>query len=208
MVKVKICGITNSGDAKMAVHMGANALGFIFAPSPREIKPENAREIIRALPPFVKAVGIFVNEESLRIRQIVHFCGLDLVQLHGDEPPPMCEEFMPRTIKAFQIRDESSLRRIKPYGEGVRAILLDTYAKDKRGGTGSTFDWDLAVKGKAFGIPIILSGGLNPSNVGKAISTVKPFAVDINSGVEESPGKKSPDLMKSLMETIQEETIP
>jgi len=202
MVRVKICGITSSGDAEMAVGMGADALGFIFAPSPREIKPENAREIIRALPPFVKAVGIFVNEESRLIHQIVHFCGLDLVQLHGDEPPQMCVEFMPRTIKAFQVRDDSSLRDIKPYCDRVRAILLDTYAEDKRGGTGSTFDWGLAVKGKEFGLPIILSGGLNPSNVGKAISTVKPFAVDVNSGVEESPGKKSPDLMKSLMKTI------
>ena len=202
MVRVKICGITNPQDASMAVEMGVDALGFIFTPSPRQITPGKTRDIISAIPPFVNTVGVFVNESPSTIRQIIRFCGLDLVQLHGDESPEVCDELMPYTIKAFRIKDESSLQSIKPYYGKARALLFDTCSEIKRGGTGKIFDWGLAIRGKALGMPIILSGGLKPSNIQKAISTVKPYAVDVNSGIEESPGKKSPLLMKKLMETI------
>ncbi len=202
MVKVKICGITNYEDASIAVKLGTDALGFIFAPSPRQVTPEEARDIICALPPFVKTVGVFVNEEPATIKEIIQFCGLDLVQLHGDESPDLCQELMPYTIKAFQLKDESSLSAIDPYLGRVRALLFDTYSEEKRGGTGRTFDWELAVRGKELGVPIILAGGLTPSNIQQAISTVRPFAVDVNSGVEERPAKKSPLLMRRLMETI------
>lgn len=202
MVRVKICGITNNHDADKAIELGADALGFVFSSSPRQVTPEKARHIIHAMPPFVKTVGVFVNEEAAAITDIIRFCGLDLIQLHGDEPPDVCEEFLPHTIKAFRLRDKSSLSPIKAYRGKVRAALFDTYSKERMGGTGKTFDWDLAVKGKKLKIPVILSGGLNPSNIETAIKTVRPYAVDVNSGVEERPGKKSHILMKGLMETI------
>jgi phosphoribosylanthranilate isomerase len=198
-VKVKICGITNLEDASIAVELGANALGFIFAPSPRHISPQKARAIIRAIPPFVKTVGVFVNEAPATIREVMQHCGLDLVQLHGDESPALCDELMPCTIKALRIKDESSLQTSQPYQGKVRALLLDTYSKEKAGGTGKTFDWKLAIKIKEQGTPIIISGGLAPSNIVAAIHTARPYAVDVNSGVEKCPGKKSHILIKALM---------
>ncbi len=202
-MRVKICGITNQQDAYEAVALGIDTLGFIFAKSPRQIAPEKAHDIISALPPFVTAMGVFVNEDPTKLREIVKFCGLNLIQFHGDETPDMCSEFMPHSVKAFQIKDEASLERIKPYNGKVRALLFDTYSKEKRGGTGKTFDWGLAVKGKELGMPVILSGGLSPLNIAEAISAVKPYAVDVNSGVEISPGKKDHGLMRQLMERIQ-----
>ena len=199
---VKICGITGYEDASIAVESGAGALGFIFADSPRQITPQKARKIISAIPPFVKTIGVFVNEGPAEIRKVRHYCGLDLVQLHGEEPPDLCSELMPYTIKALRIKDESSLRTSQAYRGKVRALLLDTYAKDRAGGTGKTFDWQFAIKIKKLGIPVILGGGLGPSNIGAAINTVRPYAVDVNSGVEERPGKKSPLLMKDLMEKV------
>ena len=201
-VKVKICGITNYEDAAIAVDLGATALGFIFAASPRQITPQKARDIIHAIPPFVKTVGVFVNEGPTEIKEVVHYCGLDLVQLHGDESPDLCHELMPFTIKAMRIKDASSFQSSLAYQGKVRTLLLDTYAKDTAGGTGTTFDWRLAIKIKDLGIPIILAGGLGPSNIDSAIRTVKPYAVDVNSGVEEVPGKKSPMLMKDLMKKV------
>jgi phosphoribosylanthranilate isomerase len=201
-VAVKICGITDYEDASIAVGLGADVLGFIFAPSPRQITPQKARDIIRAMPPFVKTVGVFVNEGPAAIKEMIDYCGLDLVQLHGDESPDLCCELMPYTIKALRIKDESSLRTSRIYLGKVRALLLDTYSKDKAGGTGRIFDWQLAIKIKKLGIPIILAGGLGPSNIDGAVSTVRPYAVDVNSGVEERPGKKSRTLMKDLMEKV------
>jgi phosphoribosylanthranilate isomerase len=201
-IAVKICGITDYEDASIAVRLGANTLGFIFAHSPRQITPQKARDIISAIPPFIKTVGVFVNEGLAAIREIKHYCGLDLVQLHGDESPNFCHAVMPYTIKALRIKDASSLHSIQAYHGKVRALLLDTYSKDKAGGTGKTFDWKLALKIKKLGIPIILSGGLGPSNIDEAINTVRPYAVDVNSGVEERIGKKSHILMKELMEKV------
>lgn len=206
-INVKICGITNLTDACTAVRLGADALGFIFAPSPRRIAPQTAREIIRALPPFVKTVGVFVNEAPDSIRKVINDCGLDLVQLHGDEPPALCDELMPYTIKALRIKDESSLQSGQAYHGKVRALLLDTYSKETAGGTGKTFDWELAIKIKKQGSPIILSGGLAPANIVAAIHTVRPYAVDVNSGVEERPGKKSPTLIRNLMENVRQGTF-
>jgi phosphoribosylanthranilate isomerase len=206
-VKVKICGITNLADASTAVRLGADALGFIFAPSPRRIAPQTAREIIRAVPPFVKTVGVFVNEAPASIRKVINDCGLDLVQLHGDESPALCDELMPYTIKALRIKDESSLQTGQAYHGKVRALLLDAYSKEKAGGTGKTFDWELAIKIKKQGTPIILSGGLAPSNIVAAIHTVRPYAVDVNSGVEERPGKKSPTLIRDLTEKVRQGTF-
>jgi len=204
MVRVKVCGITNPEDAGLAVKLGVHALGFIFASSPRQISPERAKEIISGLPPFVQIVGVFVNEDTFRIKEIARYCGLHLLQLHGDESPELCRKLFPKTIKAFRLKDEESLEKIGSYQGSTRAILLDTYVKGKKGGTGRSFDWGLAIKAGEFNMPVILSGGLNPENISEAVSMVRPFAVDINSGIEESPGKKDPDLMKELMKKIWE----
>jgi phosphoribosylanthranilate isomerase len=202
MIRVKICGITNLEDAHLAIGMGADALGFIFAESPRRITPAKAKAIIRSLPPLVKTVGVFVNENPARIKKIKSECGLDLIQLHGDESPEICRDLMPYSIKAFRIQNETDIKNIKRYHGAVRAMLLDTYQKGKAGGTGKIFDWSLALKAKETGIPVILSGGLGPENIQEAISMVDPYAVDINSGIEKQTGKKDPVLMKLLMENI------
>ncbi|MBW1797802.1 MAG: phosphoribosylanthranilate isomerase [Deltaproteobacteria bacterium] len=201
-VRVKVCGITSKEDALLAAKLGADALGFIFAPSPRLVIPEVVRSIICDLPPLVQTIGVFVNENPTWIKEIIRFCGLDLVQLHGDESPEICEEFMPRTIKAIRLKNKSILEDTGSYLGKVRALLFDTYSGEKRGGTGKTLDWDMAVSAKQVQIPIILAGGLNPANIEDSILNVRPFAVDVNSGVEERPGKKSPILMRELMEKI------
>ena len=202
MIRVKICGITNSEDALLAAKLGADALGFIFAGSPRQISSEKARAIIHNLPPFIKTVGVFVNEEPEKIKEIQLECGLDLVQLHGDESPEQCRNLMPYSIKALRIKDEKDIEGIDKYKGTVRAMLLDAYQQGKAGGTGKTFDWSLALKARETGIPIILAGGLGPENIKEAITTVNPYAVDVNSGIEERPGKKSPDLIKLLFDKL------
>jgi phosphoribosylanthranilate isomerase len=202
MVKIKICGITNYDDAQTAAALGADALGFIFAPSPRQVTPQKARSIIETLPPMVGTVGVFVNESEEVIREIAEYCGLSLIQFHGDEPPEFCERFRPRAVKAFRLKDDKGLRAIGNYKGRVRAILLDTYQKGLAGGTGKTFPWELAIKAKEAGLPVILSGGLTPANIEEAIRTVGPYAVDLNSGIEENPGKKSPLLMRQVFEKI------
>ena len=202
MIQVKICGITNIDDAIMAAELGAHALGFIFAQSPRNINPEKAREIICQLPPFVQTVGVFINEDAGKIREIVEYCALDLVQLHGDESVEVCSRLMPRVIKVIRVKDRTSLLPIQHYNENVRAILLDTWSAEARGGTGRGFDWDLAVEAKQFGIPIVLSGGLKPANIKEAIARVKPVAVDVNSGVEARAGKKSLALLEQFFNEI------
>jgi phosphoribosylanthranilate isomerase len=203
MVKVKICGITNIEDAVLAVDLGFQALGFVFAPSLRQITPEKARSIIEVLPPFVVTVGVFVDEEEQRIRTITDFCGLRMIQFHGNESPTFCGRFRPGAIKSFRLKDASSLLPVGSYQGQVRALHLDTFQEGIPGGTGRTFPWGLAVEAKAFSLPIILSGGLTPSNIQQAILEVRPYAVDVNSGIEHSPGKKDPGLMKQLMENIQ-----
>lgn len=204
MARVKVCGITSLEDAQMAIRSGADAIGLIFAPSPRRIRPEEAREIINNVPPFVKTVGVFVDERPYVVRQIIEFCGIDLVQFHGEESPEACGEFMPCTVKAFRVRDGSVLSLMRQYQGRIRAMLLDAFSPERAGGTGQLFDWTIAVTAKGLGIPVILSGGLNPSNIGDAIKKVKPFAVDVNSGIEERPGKKDPVLMEKFMKRIRD----
>ena len=204
MTRVKVCGITCLEDAQLAVQCGADAIGFIFAPSPRRIRPEKAREIIKAISPFVKSVGVFVDESPDRVREILECCGLDLIQFHGEESPEACGEFMPRAVKAFRVRDGSVLSLMRQYQGRIRAMLLDAFSPERAGGTGQTFDWAIAVTAKGLHIPLMLSGGLNPSNIRDAVKKVRPFAVDVNSGIEKRPGKKDPVLMEKLMKRIRE----
>lgn len=191
MVKVKICGITNLEDALKAVDFGADALGFVFYDkSPRHITPDKAKEIIRKLPPFITTVGVFVDESRDIIEKTMKRSAVDIAQLHGNEPPEACVMDR-RVIKAIRVKELKDLEPLKHYN--VSAFLLDTYAAESFGGTGQIFNWDIAVDAKRFG-RIILSGGLNPDNVEKAIKWVRPYAVDVSSGVEEEKGRK--DYMK------------
>jgi len=202
VVRIKICGITRMTDAEKAVELGADALGFIFAESPRQITPQKARDITRRISPFVKTVGIFVNEQPAKIRKIMDFCGLDLLQLHGNESVSACSELAPRVIKAFRVQGEESLLHIADFKNHVRAILLDAYQEGLNGGTGKTFDWRLALKAKKTSIPLVLSGGLGFDNIEEALERVNPFAIDISSGIEKRPGIKDHGRMRILMDKI------
>jgi phosphoribosylanthranilate isomerase len=202
MVRIKICGITNLEDALLAAELGADALGFIFyARSPRHVAPETAREIIAQLPPFVAAVGVFVDEASALVQELAARVGLDWVQLHGQESPEYCRNLGRKVIKGFRIQDEDSLRRLADYQGAAQAMLLDTYKKGQAGGTGEIFDWHLARKAKKYG-QIILAGGLTPENVAQAIATAGPAAVDVASGTEAAPGKKDPAKLRAFFEAV------
>ena len=205
MVKIKICGITNLEDALLAAELGADALGFIFyAKSPRQVAPETARAIIAQLPPFVAAVGVFVDEAAAVVQELAAQVGLDWVQLHGQESPEYCRNLGRKVIKGFRIQDEDSLRLLADYQGAAQALLLDTYKKGQVGGTGEIFDWHLARKAKKYG-PIILAGGLTSENVAQAIATAGPAAVDAASGTEAAPGKKDPAKLRAFFEAVRSE---
>ena len=201
--RIKICGITNKEDGLAAAKFGADALGFVFAPSPRRISAEKAREIIKVLPPSVKTVGVFVDEEPETVSSIAAICGLDVLQLHGSESVDYCRDFDRRVIKAVRLRSQDDLGNLSKYVNVVDALLLDAYVPNKPGGTGVTFDWKLAVEARRYG-RIILAGGLDPENVAAAISMVKPYGVDASSGLEQSPGVKDHEKMaKFIREAMQ-----
>ncbi len=200
IVHVKICGVTNWPDARLAVDLGAHALGFNFyPPSPRSISPAAAWEIVRKLPPFVATVGVFVNWPTEVIAALAGALRLDGVQLHGDELPGEAAELSERfgVIKAFAAGPQFQLRTLGKY-KAASAFLLDGYRSGLRGGTGQTADWRLAREAKRYG-RVILAGGLTPENVARAISEVQPFGIDVASGVESRPGKKDPRAMRELM---------
>ena len=198
MVRVKICGITNLDDALAAVAFGADVLGFVFFPgSPRHISPVDARAIIRQVPPFVQAVGVFVDESVEGMEKTAGAASLDIIQLHGDEPPESCR-LSRRTIKAIRVKSLESLSPLEAFAPSVSAFLLDAYSPDQIGGTGMIFNWDIAVEAKKFG-PIVLAGGLTPENVSQAVRHVRPYAVDVSSGVESAKGRKDHEKMKRFI---------
>ena len=197
MTQIKICGITCLGDALLARDLGADAVGFVFAESPRRISVAKAASICSKLGSSISKVGVFVGQGAEEINYAVKKCGLDYVQLHGDEEPGFCGKIDAPVIKAFRVKSRLSQRRLKEYK--VAAILLDTYASSSRGGTGRTFDWKLALPAKKAGMPLILSGGLNADNLALAIKKVRPDAVDLSSGVESGPGEKSAVKMKKAI---------
>jgi phosphoribosylanthranilate isomerase len=188
-VKVKICGITNLPDGVAAAEAGADALGFVFYDqSPRGISIEAAAALIRQLPPFILKVGVFVNAPEDLVVRAIRECGLNLLQFHGEEPPEYCLQFGLMSMKAFRIRDAASMQALLGYH--TDAWLLDAYMPDKPGGTGETFNWDLALEAQGWGRPIFLAGGLTPENVAEAVRHAQPYAVDASSGVESAPGRK------------------
>jgi len=197
MLRIKICGITNEEDAHLAAHLGADALGFVFyPPSPRCVEPDRVRNIVGSLPPFLSTVGLFVSEKAGRIREIMSYCGLDIAQLHGegDDEDTGLEER--RIIRALRVRDEASLEGIGGFQSAT--LLLDTWVEGRMGGTGRTFDWSLAAR-VAESHRVVLAGGLTPENVAEAIRTVRPYGVDVSSGVEMSPGRKDPERMAAFI---------
>ena len=200
-VRVKICGLTNLDDARAATDAGAHALGFIFfGGSPRYITPTAATRVIKQLPPFVSKVGVFVNESIDSIREIARTTGIDAVQLHGEETPHLCEALSSdgfNVIKAFRIKDQFSLAPLR--GFSTSAFLLDSFVPGQLGGTGAKFNWDLAIQAATFGTPIILAGGLEPENIRDAVSKVSPYAVDVSSGVEKSPGQKDHSRIRAFI---------
>ncbi|MBI2485367.1 MAG: phosphoribosylanthranilate isomerase [Deltaproteobacteria bacterium] len=200
MTKIKICGITNIEDAILAIDLGADALGFMFyEESKRYIKPLEARCIISQLPPFITTVGVFVNQELDEINDMKEKAGFDTIQLHGDESPELCTKLGGKAIKTIRVRDSINSREVESYP--TQAILFDTYSTKGYGGTGESFSWEI-LKDLNTTKKIILSGGLSPENVVQAIQTVKPYAVDISSGVEEYYGKKSPEKLKKFIEAV------
>ena len=202
MTRVKICGITNKDDALTAARLGASALGFVFyKKSSRCISPYKARKIIEGLPPFVVPVGIFVNQKEGALKDIVNFCGITTIQLHGEETPVYCRRLKQfKLIKALRIKGHVDWDAVKQY-ETVSALLFDTYHEDQYGGGGQSFNWNL-LNEKKIDKPFILSGGLNAQNVGEALNCVKPYALDVSSGVEESPGKKSEQRLVEFFEAL------
>lgn len=200
--RIKVCGITTQEDARFAAAAGADGLGFIFVEqSPRLVEPDTVRAITGHLPPFVDRIGVFVDQEMEVVEEIIHYCGLTLVQLHGAETPEYCKKISCKVIKSFAIGSRAESEALAAYADVASGFLLDTYHKDKAGGTGMTFNWGMVEQVKPPG-PVILAGGLNPENIGEAVLRVKPFAVDVNSGVEYQPGRKDPDKLKLFVNKV------
>jgi len=197
-VKVKICGITNALDALAALEAGADLLGFVFYEnSPRHISVRDAAKIMRELPPFAVKAGVFVDASEDLVMRAIGDCGLNLLQFHGSETPEYCAQFGIMNMKAFRIRDSKSLKILPTYP--TDAWLLDAFSADKMGGTGERFNWNIAVEATKLGRPIFLAGGLTPANVAEAVKKVRPYGVDVSSGVEAEPGKKDHQKVKEFI---------
>jgi phosphoribosylanthranilate isomerase len=199
--KVKICGITNAEDAAAAVDAGADALGFVFhRKSQRYIEPTLARQIIMSLPPLVTPVGVFVNEDQQVVRKLMDDCGLALAQLHGNESVTYCQELSRPILKALRVKDRSTFLALAEFRgrAGVRGFLLDAFSDQAFGGTGQVIDWQLAAEA-AKAASILLAGGLTPDNVEKA---VRPYGVDVSSGVERGPGQKDHDKVRAFIRAV------
>ncbi|WP_447972790.1 phosphoribosylanthranilate isomerase [Nitrospira sp. Kam-Ns4a] len=203
-IKVKICGITSAEDARAAVDAGADALGFVlYAKSPRYVEPAVVQRIVAGLPPLVLPVGVFVNEEAKQVRDLMDDCGLALAQLHGDETAAYCEALGRPVLKAIRLRSRAdflALAELRGRAQ-VRGFVVDAYADEAYGGTGKTADWALAAEA-ARAAPVLLAGGLTPDNVREAVEQVRPYGVDVSSGVERSPGKKDPAKIRAFITAV------
>ena len=200
-VKVKVCGITRAADALLASDLGASAIGFVFwEKSPRFIEPESARAIVSVLPPDVAPVGVFVDAPTQYLTDVVAHVGLAAVQLHGDETPEFCCNLPYRVMKSVSVRDSVDDERLTRWPASVM-VLLDATDPVRKGGTGRTIDWGIAARVSARR-RVFLAGGLTASNVGEAVQTVRPYAVDVSSGVEAAPGVKAPDRVQAFFEAV------
>ena len=202
-IRVKICGFTRKSDVVNAALLGVDAIGLVFyPPSPRCVSPDTAADIVRALPPFVTVVALFVDEESETIRDILHQVPVDLLQFHGDESPELCGSFRVPYIKAVRMNSEVDIGEIEKRYSDARGLLLDAYHPDQKGGTGLQFDWGLIPRKSC--MPVVLAGGLNPDNVQDALDRVRPFAVDVSSGVESGKGLKDMNKVAAFLREVQE----
>ena len=209
MTRIKICGITGLEDALVAAEAGADAIGLVFARSPRQVTLRLARDIVAALPPYVSAVGVFVNARAATVMRTAAEVGLSEVQLHGDESPEVLEKLAGlRVTKALRVRDRSFVDRCHGFGvAGAQAVLLDAFSAGTRGGTGKCFDWDLVVDARKAGAlddapPLVLAGGLTALNVGSGIRRIRPWGVDVSGGVEKGPGRKSPEKIAQFINAV------
>jgi len=202
--RIKICGIRRVEDARVAVESGADAIGLVFyAPSPRNVDLEQARAIIAAMPPFVSIVGLFVDPAQDQVESVLGACSLDLLQFHGEEAPDFCSRFGLPYVKAARVRAGADLvQYLSPY-HTAQGWLLDAYHDRLYGGTGASFDWNLIPRDLAR--PVILSGGLGPDNVGAAVRQVRPWAVDVSSGVETAKGLKDAAKMAAFIAGVRNE---
>ena len=199
--RIKFCGITRAEDAAVAVALGVDALGFVFhAPSPRNIEPAAAREIITGLPAFVSAVGLFVDTPLARVREIVDQTGLTLVQFHGEETAEYCAAYGAAYLKAVRVRDQHAVEQAAGRYPGAAGLLLDTYHPVLAGGTGQQFDWRLVPR--TCERPLILAGGLDSTNVARAIRELRPYAVDVSGGIEQAKGVKDPAKMRAFVAEV------
>jgi len=199
MTKIKICGITNLGDALAALKLGIDALGFVFAESPRSVTSDTVEQIVSEIAVPVLKVGVFVNEEIEKVQQIFEKCSLNYVQLSGHEDRDYIEKLSLPTIKVFKAKDQTVLKEIPQYD--LNLFMLDSFNENQEGGSGKTFDWGIAKEAKKFG-RVILSGGLTPENVFSALQQVEPYGVDVSSGVEESPGKKDKKKLEQFVKEV------
>jgi len=198
---VKICGVTRLEDALKASAYGAHAIGLVFyRPSPRYVEPELAAQIVRALPPFVTPVGLFVDADENEVRDVAARSGIRLLQFHGTEPAAYCGRFALPYMKAVRVRPGVDLLQYAREFAGARALLLDAFQEGLHGGTGAVFDWNLIPP--ALPLPVVLSGGLTPENVSDAIRRVRPYAVDVSSGVEAEKGIKDAAKIAAFIEGV------
>ena len=203
---IKICGITRVEDALIAAQAGAQAIGLVlYDQSPRNVTRANARAIVRALPPFVTSVALFVDPDADRARAAIEEIRPQLLQFHGDESPAFCASFNLPYIKAVRVRPETDLLQCARLHSGAKGLLLDTYVEGHRGGTGEAFDWSQIPSDLP--LPVILAGGLNPMNVTQAIRQVRPWAVDVSSGVESTKGIKDADKVTAFIRGVRDADV-
>jgi phosphoribosylanthranilate isomerase len=206
MTAVKICGITRGEDALAAAHYGARAIGFVFfRGSPRYVATSQAAQIVRALPPFVTPVGLFVDATAEEVRATASSTGVQLLQFHGDEAPEFCAQFGLPYVKAVRVRPGVDLLQYARDHRMACGLLFDAFSKDAYGGTGSSFDWSLIPRNMP--LPVILSGGLTPANVAQAVRAVRPWAVDVSSGVESAPGVKDAARIAAFMSGVRDADV-
>ena len=198
MTRTKICGITSTQDAHVAIEAGADALGLVFADSPRRVSPETAERVITALPPMISTVGVFVDARAAEVAALVERLRLDAVQLHGQESPEYCRRLPGKVIKRFDTLENDTPATLR---ERMQRYPVAAYLLDPGAGSGRTFDWEIA---RGLPGPLIVSGGLTAENVGDAIRLLRPFAVDVSSGVESAPGHKDPERMKAFVRAVRD----
>jgi len=202
-VRVKICGLTRSADVQAAVRLGADALGFVFAPrSKRVLSIELAAELVASVPAFVSRVGLFMDQDFATVAKIIDQVPLNLLQFHGAEEASFCRQFRLPYIKAVSMGSDQAVQRAGLDYPDAAALLLDSHSPGGVGGTGHVFDWSMVARS---GLPLVLAGGLGPGNVGQAVKQVRPWAVDVSSGVETAPGVKSEELIREFINEAKRE---